>query len=89
MTVMKMAPGITSVAHRHKQQEETYLVIDGDVEIKLEDEIVKLKPFDAVRVSRDTARALRNVGNKEALIIAFGTPNTGPGDSINLENFWD
>jgi mannose-6-phosphate isomerase-like protein (cupin superfamily) len=88
MTVMKMAPGITSVPHRHKRQEEVYLVIEGDVEIKMDDETLRLKKFDAVRVSKEANRSLKNGGKDPALVIGFGTPNTGPGDSINVDNFW-
>jgi mannose-6-phosphate isomerase-like protein (cupin superfamily) len=89
LSVMKLGPGIVSNAHKHKQQEETYLVIDGEVELKLEDEIIKLEKFDAIRVPKDTTRALKNIGKNPAVIVAFGTPNTGPGDGINVENFWD
>jgi mannose-6-phosphate isomerase-like protein (cupin superfamily) len=89
MTVMKLAPGITTYGHRHKRQEEVFLLISGQVAIKLEEKIIRLKPYDAVRVPKETARSLRNVGKTGAIIIAFGTPNTGPGDGINIENFWD
>jgi mannose-6-phosphate isomerase-like protein (cupin superfamily) len=89
MSVMKLGTGITSNAHKHKQQEETYLVIEGEVEIKLDDEVIKLRKFDALRVPKETFRALRNTGKKPAVVIAFGTPNTGPGDAIDKDNFWD
>lgn len=89
MTVIKIGPGITTPAHNHKNQEEVYMVIDGEATIKLEDELIKLKPFDAVRVTKDVKRALRNSGKGPTTIIAFGTPNTGPGDANIVENFWN
>lgn len=89
MSVIKIGPGITTVAHTHKNQEEVYMPIEGEVTIKLSDELIILKPFDAVRVGKDVPRVLRNSGKKPATIIAFGTPNTGPGDANVVENFWD
>src|SRR5919109_645007 len=44
--------------HKHKRQEEVYVLIGGSVRIKLEDEVVELKPLDAVRVHQDTMRGL-------------------------------
>jgi mannose-6-phosphate isomerase-like protein (cupin superfamily) len=89
MTVMKIGPGITTPAHIHKNQEEVYMPIAGKVAIRLKDEVIELQPFDAVRVSKAVSRALRNIGEGQATIIAFGTPNTGPGDAINIKSFWD
>jgi uncharacterized cupin superfamily protein len=88
MTVMRLGPSVTTPGHTHKSQEEVYMSLSDQVVIKLGDEVVQLKPFDAVRVSKDVSRAMRNVGKAQATIIAFGTPNTGPGDAVNLQNFW-
>jgi len=89
MTIIKIGPGITTPAHTHRNQEEVYLVIDSEVTIKLEDKLVRLKPYDAVRVPKEVKRALRNMGKGPATTIAFGTPNTGPGDANPIDNFWD
>jgi mannose-6-phosphate isomerase-like protein (cupin superfamily) len=88
VSVIKLGPGATSNAHKHKQQEEVYLLVSGDVEVKLGDDIVKLSPYDAVRVPKETVRALRNIGNTPSTVIAIGTPNTGPSDGIDVDDFW-
>jgi len=38
-------------AHRHREQEEAYVVVGGSGRVKLDDEILELKQWDVVRVS--------------------------------------
>jgi mannose-6-phosphate isomerase-like protein (cupin superfamily) len=77
-------------AHKHKQQEEVYVVVAGGGRAKLEDEIVELKQWDALRVPKDTMRGFE-AGPDGMELIAIGAPNTGPGDAemdTDHENFW-
>jgi len=73
--------------HKHKNQEEIYVLVGGSVRIKLEDEVVDLKPFDAVRVAKDTMRGFE-AGPEGAELIAIGAPNTGPGDGDTVQGWW-
>src|SRR5690348_12924003 len=63
--------------HHHNQQEEVYVLVSGSARLKLDDEIVELRPFDAVRIPKETMRNLE-AGPEGAEIIAFGAPNVGP-----------
>ena len=45
--------------HTHKTQEEVYVVLRGSGRMKLDDEIVELKEWDAVRVPPGTGEATR------------------------------
>ena len=75
-------------AHKHKKQEEVYVVISGGGCAKLEEEIVELKPWDALRVPNDTMRGFE-AGPEGMEVIAIGAPNTGPGDAeMEHEDFW-
>jgi mannose-6-phosphate isomerase-like protein (cupin superfamily) len=74
-------------AHRHKTQEEVYVLIRGSVRVKLEDEIVELKPYDAIRVHKDTTRGFE-AGPEGAEMIAIGAPHTGPGDADMIDDWW-
>jgi mannose-6-phosphate isomerase-like protein (cupin superfamily) len=74
-------------AHRHKQQEEVYVVISGGGRAKLEDEIVDLKQWDALRVPKDTMRGFE-AGPEGLEVVAIGAPNTGPGDAVMEDDFW-
>ena len=66
--------------HRHKRQEEIYLLVSGSARIKVGDDIVDLEPWTAIRVPPETPRALRVVGDEDAIFVKIGAPNTGPGD---------
>ena len=43
--------------HRHREQEELYLVVGGSGRVKLDGEIVELQLWDVVRVAPSTVRA--------------------------------
>jgi mannose-6-phosphate isomerase-like protein (cupin superfamily) len=73
--------------HHHNQQEEIYILVGGSAKLKLDDEVLELKPFDAVRVHKDTMRNFEG-GPEGAEIIAFGSPNTGPGDGPMEQGWW-
>src|ERR687895_2939032 len=44
--------------HRHKEQEEVYVVVSGGGRVKLDDEVVELRQWDALRIASDTMRNL-------------------------------
>ena len=74
--------------HHHKQQEEVYIVVAGSAKLKLDDEVLELKPWDAVRIHKDTMRNFE-AGPDGAEVIAFGAPNTGPGDGPMEQGWWN
>lgn len=45
-----------SFGHTHKEQEEVFVVVGGSGRMKLDDDIVELKQWDAVRISPGTWR---------------------------------
>ncbi len=73
--------------HKHKNQEEVYLVVSGSMRAKVEDEVVELKQWDALRVHKDTMRGFE-AGPEGAEVIAVGAPNTGPGDAEMEQDWW-
>ena len=73
--------------HQHKTQEEVYIVLSGSLRAKIEDEIVELEPFDALRVHKDTMRSFEG-GPEGAELLAVGAPHTGPGDAETENDWW-
>jgi mannose-6-phosphate isomerase-like protein (cupin superfamily) len=73
--------------HHHNTQEEIYVVISGSARLKVDDEIIDLKPLDAVRVAKETMRAYEG-GPEGAEIIAIGAPHTPPGDGPMTQDWW-
>jgi mannose-6-phosphate isomerase-like protein (cupin superfamily) len=72
--------------HTQKTQEEVYILASGSGRMKLGEEIIELKPWDAVRVHKDTLRGFE-AGPEGAEFIAIGAPG-GPGDAVNTDNWW-
>jgi mannose-6-phosphate isomerase-like protein (cupin superfamily) len=73
--------------HKHKNQEEIYVLVSGSVRAKLGDDVVEMKQWDAVRVPKETMRAFES-GPEGAELIAIGAPNTGPGDAETVPGWW-
>lgn len=74
--------------HRHAQQEEVYVIVEGTGRLKVGDEVLELRQWDAVRVSPETARAFE-AGDRGLTLLAFGAPNTGMGDAEQMPGWWD
>ena len=85
---VRLAPGERMpFGHRHKEQEEVYVVVGGGGRVKLDDEVVELRRWDAVRIARDTMRNLE-AGDEGIELILFGAPNTGSGDAEVTQGWW-
>lgn len=72
-------------AHRHRTAEEIYVVLAGSGGVKLDDELVKLAPLDAVRVSPGVARAFE-AGPDGLEVLVFGPHVQADGEMV--DDFW-
>jgi mannose-6-phosphate isomerase-like protein (cupin superfamily) len=73
--------------HRHKQQEEVYVVVSGSGRAKLEDEIVELGPWDVLRVAPHVIRSFE-AGADGMELICVGGPRPAGGDNEGFKDFW-
>ena len=88
LSYLRVAPNFRlPFGHAHKTQEEVYLVVSGGGRMKLEDEVVDLRQWDAVRVHKDAMRNFE-AGPNGAELIAIGAPRTGPGDADTVPGWW-
>jgi mannose-6-phosphate isomerase-like protein (cupin superfamily) len=88
VSYLRLAPGYRMpFGHDHDVQEEVYVLVGGSARLKLDDEVVELAPFDAVRIHKDTMRNLEG-GPEGAEVILFGAPKTGPGDAQMTQGWW-
>ncbi len=86
VTYFRLKPGKRSpFTHRHTDAEETYVIVGGTGRAKLDDEIVEVRPLDAIRVAPRTARAFE-AGEDGLEFIAFG-PHV-PRDGEPVEDEW-
>jgi len=76
----RYAPGHrNSMGHSHAVQEEVYVVVSGSGRMKLNEEIVELKPWDVVRVAPSTVGALA-AGDDGLEVLAIGSDRADGGD---------
>jgi mannose-6-phosphate isomerase-like protein (cupin superfamily) len=76
--------------HTHEKQEEIYVVVGGSGRMKLDDEIVELNQWDAVRVAPGTWRGYE-AGPEGLEILVIGAPNLGDdprGDVEGTRDWW-
>jgi quercetin dioxygenase-like cupin family protein len=84
----RYAPGFRStMGHRHREQEEAYLVIFGSGEMMLDGDVIELGQWDLVRVAPTTVRAFA-AGPDGMEIIAVGGPKPEGGDGEPGEVAW-
>lgn len=83
-------PGVDPASgHSHSEIEELYLVMEGRVTVKLDDEIATLGPRDAVLISPGTVRAMRNDTDHDAVVVMASVKVQDPhGESSWHEGFW-
>jgi mannose-6-phosphate isomerase-like protein (cupin superfamily) len=76
--------------HTHEKQEEVYVVVRGSGRMKVDNEIVELEEWDAVRVPPGTWRGYE-AGPEGLEILVFGAPNLGEGqreDVAGRRDWW-
>jgi mannose-6-phosphate isomerase-like protein (cupin superfamily) len=88
ISYLRLGPGYRApFGHKHKQQEEIYVLVSGSARMKIEDEIVEMQPLTAVRVDPGTTRGYEG-GPDGADLIVIGAPKTGPGDADVEQGWW-
>ena len=92
LTYREMPPGSGGkggYGHRHRTQEELYLVLSGRLEFKLGDEVVELGPLTAVRIAPETVRSVWNEGPEDATLLIASTRSEDAREDVELiEDFW-
>jgi mannose-6-phosphate isomerase-like protein (cupin superfamily) len=83
----RVKPGCRQAfAHRHQQAEEIYVVLSGGGRMKLDDDVIKIGPMDAIRVEPAVARAFE-AGDDGLELLAFGPRHEKDGEVLR-EDFW-
>ena len=75
------------MGHKHREQEEAYLVISGSGQILLDGEVTELRQWDLVRVSPEVVRAFA-AGPDGMEIVAVGGPKPEGGDGETAPLTW-
>lgn len=70
----RLAPGQASTRHRHVEQAELYLLLEGTGRMRAGEELLTLEALSAVFVEPDTVRQLFNDTEAEQLWLVVGAP---------------
>jgi quercetin dioxygenase-like cupin family protein len=84
-----LRPGQRGRIHRHKHQEEVYLVLSGTLTLVIEGEAKELKQGELARVAPDVRRFIANRGDEDVLLIALGGANEHVGRDGEAFESWD
>ena len=90
LSYQRVPPGYRfPYGHTHKTQEEIYVVVRGSGRMKVDDEIVDLEVWDAVRVPPGMWRAYE-AGPEGLELLVIGAPSLGdaPRDDVEGTRDW-
>ena len=87
LSLMKLDPNFRiPFGHKHEHQEEVYVVVRGSGRVKVEDEIVELREWDAIRFDENTMRNME-AGPDGLEFLAFGAGDD-PLDAEMVQGWW-
>ncbi len=78
----RLAPGQASTRHRHRGQEELYLLLEGSGRVRVDGELLTLAPLDSLLVEPGSVRQLFNDTDADQLWLVAGAP---PEEASTLE----
>jgi uncharacterized cupin superfamily protein len=70
----RLRPGQASTKHRHRSQEELYVLLEGKGRVRVGDELLTLEPLSAVALEPGTVRQLFNDTDGDQLWLVVGAP---------------
>jgi uncharacterized cupin superfamily protein len=70
----RLKPGQASTRHRHFDQEELYLLLEGEGRIRVDGDLLTLGPLDTVLVEPDSTRQIFNDTDADQLWFVAGAP---------------
>jgi uncharacterized cupin superfamily protein len=70
----RLKPGQASTRHRHRREDELYVLLEGRGRIRIGEEVLTLEPLSALYVEAATLRQVFNDTDADALWLVVGAP---------------
>jgi uncharacterized cupin superfamily protein len=70
----RLVPGQASTRHRHRDQEELYILLEGSGRVRVDGELLTLEPLDSLLVEPAASRQLFNDTETDQLWLVVGAP---------------
>jgi quercetin dioxygenase-like cupin family protein len=88
VSLFSYKPGVRPpFSHRHREQEEAYVVVSGSGRVRLGDEVRDIRRWDVVRVAPEVVRGFE-AGPDGLEVIAVGGPKPEGGDGEPTDDPW-
>lgn len=84
--LQRFPKGLSFPIHQHKECEQTYIVLEGEGEVTVADQVKKIVKDDVVYIPRLTDHRVRNVGDGDFVYL---TVETYPEGYLPNEPTWD
>ena len=84
VSYFRLDPGVHApYGHHHRVQEEIYVVVSGSGRFKLDDELVEVKRWDALRVAPGVVRGMEaGPDGLELIVVGSDRPEGGDGEIV-------
>jgi mannose-6-phosphate isomerase-like protein (cupin superfamily) len=80
----RIPPGRGEVKHYHNHARQLFFVLQGELEIEVEQETAHLGAGDSLEVPPTRQHRVHNPGDRDALFLVVSAPTT-QGDRVNVE----
>jgi len=80
----RLAPGQASTRHRHPEQTELYVVLEGTGRMRVGEELLTLVPLSAVLIEPRTVRQVFNDTDADALWLVVGAPREAVASTLEM-----
>jgi quercetin dioxygenase-like cupin family protein len=88
VSLFRYGPGVRNPgSHRHREQEEAYVVVSGSGRVRLDGEVHELREWDVLRVAPEVVRAFE-AGPDGLDVVAVGGPKPEEGDGERVDDPW-
>jgi len=84
-----LQPGQRMRIHRHRRQEEVYLVLEGALTVAIEGDEIELGRGELMRVAPEVRRQLINYGPEPVLLLALGGDAEHQGRDAEAFGAWN
>ena len=80
----RLHPGQASTKHRHSNEHELYVLLEGEGRVRVDDEVLTLAPLSALLVEPEHVRQLFNDTDADALWLVVGAPREGVSSTLEM-----
>ena len=80
----RLRPGQASTKHRHFNEHELYVLLEGEGRARVDDEVLSLTPMSALLVEPEHVRQLFNDTDADALWLVVGAPTEDVANTLEM-----